>query len=406
VAEGPAELIAALRRIVGENRVTTGNEIAPRHLADARLGMASGERPLAVVRPGNAEEIAGIVKLCRARKLPVVPQGGLTGLSGGAVPLPGSVVVSLDRLNTIEEIDTAAATITVGAGVPLEAVQRAADDAGFLFTLDLGARGSAQIGGNVATNAGGNRVVRYGMTRAAVLGMEVVLADGTVITSLNKMMKDNAGYDLKQLFIGSEGTLGIITRLVLRLVPKPRTVATAFCGLAGFDRVLAFLARARSELGDTLAAFEGMWPEFYRIAIDEGGKQPPLPQAHAIYVLIEAMGSDPARDPERFGEFMEGALADDLIADAVIAQSEAERRGIWSIRDSSAEFLRTLGTHFGFDVSVPIGSLGDFVDDLGRRLAAAFPKEKPARPRRRQPACRGSDRRRESDAGRGRKDRL
>jgi FAD/FMN-containing dehydrogenase len=371
------ETIAALRRIVGETYVTTGADISPGHLADGRVAMAEGELPGALVFPANAAEISAVLKFCRSAGLAVVPQGGMTGLAGGAVPLAGSIAIALDRLKRIEEIDAAAATMTVEAGVPLETVQRAADDAGFLFALDLGARGSARIGGVAATNAGGNRVLRFGMMRDLVLGMEVVLADGTIVTSLNKMMKNNAGYDLKHLFIGSEGTLGIITRLVLRLHPKPRSVATAFCGLTKFDDVLSFLSRARAELGGTLVAFEVMWPEFYRIAIEEAGRRPPLRPAFTCYVLIEAMGTDPDGDPERFASFMEQALEDGL-ADAVIARSEAERMELWHIRDASSEFARGASVSAGFDVSVPVGDIGRFVEDVATRLAAAFPGLLPA----------------------------
>jgi FAD/FMN-containing dehydrogenase len=208
--------------------------------------------------------------------------------------------------------------------------------------------------------------------------MEVVLADGTILTSLNKMMKNNAGYDLKHLFIGSEGTLGIVTRLVLRLHPKPRSVATAFCGLVKFDNVVAFLGRARAELGETLAAFEVMWPEFYRIAVEEAGRRPPLPPVFACYVLIEMMGADPARDPERFAAFMEQSLEDGLIADAIVAGSEAQRGELWHIRDASSEFTRVEGLAAGFDVSVPVGDIGSFVEDVVARLAAAFPDLRPA----------------------------
>jgi FAD/FMN-containing dehydrogenase len=371
------ETIAALRRIVGDRHVTTGADIAPGHLADARMAMPEGEAPAALVCPANAAEISAVLKLCRSAGLAVVPQGGMTGLAGGAVPLPGSVAVALGRLSRIEEIDTAAATMTVEAGVPLEIVQRVADDAGFLFALDLGARGSCHIGGVTATNAGGNRVLRFGMMRDLVLGIEVVLADGTIVTSLNKMMKNNAGYDLKHLFIGSEGTLGIVTRLVLRLHPKPRSVATAFCGFAKFDDVLAFLGRARAELGGTLATFEVMWPEFYRIAIEEAGRRPPLPPAFACYVLIEMMGTDSARDPEKFAAFMEQSLDDRLIADAVVAGSEVQRGAFWHIRDASSEFSRGQGIPAGFDVSVPVGDIGRFVEDVAARLAAAFPDLRP-----------------------------
>jgi FAD/FMN-containing dehydrogenase len=372
------ETIAALRRIVGEGYVTTGTDISPGRRADGRVTMAEGEMPAALVAPANAAEISAVLKLCGSAGLAIVPQGGMTGLAGGAVPISGSVAIALDRLNRIEEIDTAAATMTVEAGVPLETVQRAADDAGFLFALDLGARGSARIGGVAATNAGGNRVLRFGMMRDHVLGMEVVLADGTIVTTLNKMMKNNAGYDLKHLFIGSEGTLGIITRLVLRLHPKPRSVATAFCGLMKFDDVVNFLSRARTELGGTLVAFEVMWPEFYRTAIEEAGRRPPLPQAFTCYVLIEAMGADPKRDPERFAAFMEQALDDGILANAVIAQSEAERGELWHIRDASSEFARALGVSAGFDVSVPVGDIGRFVEDVAARLVAAFPGLRPA----------------------------
>ncbi len=369
--------IADLRRIVGERYVTSAADIPLGHLADARFAMSKGELPAALVYPANIAEISAVLRLCSSAGLAVVPQGGMTGLAGGAVPLPGSVAVALDRLNRIEEIDTAAATMTVEAGVPLEIVQRAADDAGFLFALDLGARGSCHIGGVAATNAGGNRVLRFGMMRDLVLGIEVVLADGTIVTSLNKMMKNNAGYDLKHIFIGSEGTLGIITRLVLRLHPRPRSVATAFCGLVKFDDVVGFLGRARAELGGTLAAFEVMWPEFYRIAIEEAHRRPPLAPAFACYVLIETMGADPERDPERFTAFMEQALEDGLIADAVIARSEAERGELWHIRDASSEFAHVQGLAAGFDVSVPVGDIGRFVEDVAARLAAAFPDLRP-----------------------------
>lgn len=373
-----AELAAALRRIVGERHVATGPDIAPGRLSDSRVAMPPGELPAAVVYPANAAEIAATVKLCRSMNVAVVPQGGMTGLAGGAVPLPGSVALALDRLNRIEEIDTAAATATVEAGVPLELVQRAADDAGFLFALDLGARGSCQIGGVAATNAGGNRVLRFGMMRDLVLGVEVVLADGTIVTALDKMMKNNAGYDLKQLFIGSEGTLGILSRLVLRLHPKPASIATAFCGLARFDDAIAFLGRARAELGGTLAAFEVMWPEFYRVAIEEAGNRPPLPAAFACYVLVETMGTDPERDPQRFVAFMERALEEGRIADAVVARSEAERSALWHIRDASGVFSRAPGVTAGFDVSVSVGDVGGFAEDVAARLAAAFPDLRPA----------------------------
>ena len=200
-----------------------------------------------------------------------MPQGGLTGLCRGASPEAGWVAISLERMTGIEEIDPAATTMTVKAGTPLETIQKAADEAGFFFPLDLGSRGSCAIGGNLSTNAGGNRVIRYGMTRELVLGLEVVLPDGTIMTSLNKLMKNNAGYDLKHLFIGSEGTLGIITRVVLRLFPKPRSTMAALCALADYAAVLALLDAARSGLGPLLSAFEVMWPDYWDVITNRAG---------------------------------------------------------------------------------------------------------------------------------------
>ena len=204
------------------------------------------------------------------------------------------------------------------AGAPLESVQKAADAVGLFFPLDLGGRGTAQVGGNASTNAGGNRVVRYGMMRALVLGAEWVMADGTIVTSLNKMIKNNAGYDLKQMFLGSEGTLGVITRLVLRLYPKARSTCTALVALKDYDGVLAFLGRAKSGLGSTLSAFEMMWPEFYHLGTTALGRTPPIAPEHGVYVLIETMGDDPDNDQTHFESVIGEAIEAGVVADAVV----------------------------------------------------------------------------------------
>jgi FAD/FMN-containing dehydrogenase len=284
------------------------------------------------------------------------------------------VILSTERMRSIEPVDTASATLVVQAGVALQAVQGAADSHGLLFPLDIGSRGSCTIGGNISTNAGGNRVLRYGMMRDLVLGLEAVLADGTILTSLNRMQKNNAGYDLEQLFIGTEGTLGVVTRAVLRLFPKPSTTQTALCAVEDYGRVLQLLSAAKSQLNADLAAFEVMWPDFYRLGTDGLGLRAPLPHGFGAYVLIESQGSDPRRDQPHFEEFVESVLTAGTIADAVIGQSIQESQDIWRIRDSSGEFHRTFWPYVGFDVSIPVGDIGRFIEGCKARLAARWPR--------------------------------
>lgn len=355
-------LLDALRACLGPNGLMTGNEIEPKHLGDWVVKVSPADGPRAVASPRTTEEVAAVLRVCHAHGVPVVPQGGLTGLAGGATPIPGCIALSMAGMRQIEEIDPASSTITVQAGVTMQAIQEAADMAGLLFPLDIGSRGSCMIGGNVSTNAGGVRVLRYGMTRELVRGLEVVLADGTVLKMLNKMQKNNAGYDLKHLFIGAEGTLGVITRVVLRLFPKPASICTAFLELPDYPAVLDFLSRARTALGGTLSAFEVLWPEFYPYATTAIGKPGPLPNTKAMNVLIEAMGTDQARDEEQFATMIESALEAGVVTDAVIAQSGRQTKEIWDIRDSVAEFVRVFGPAVGFDVSVPTGRMQEFVD--------------------------------------------
>ena len=365
-------LLEDLRAALGPTAILSGTAIEPRYLADWSVSAADNP-PLAIVLPRTTAEVATVLQLCTAHKTQVVPQGGLTGLAGGATPIAGGIALCLERMRAIEEIDPAAATITVQAGAPLQSIQDAADTAGFLFPLDIGSRGSCAIGGNVSTNAGGNRVLRYGMTRDLVLGMEVVLADGTVLTSLNKMQKNNTGYDLKHLFIGAEGTLGVVTRLVLRLFPKPASACTALVACPDYDSVLGLLRRARAELGGALSAFEVMWPEFYTLATTEHGVRPPLPRGHAVYVLMDSLGSDQTRDTEAFAAMIERALEAGIVEDAVIAQSHREGKDIWALRDSVVQFQRTMNPQAGFDISIPIGRMQDFVDTCKSALRAADP---------------------------------
>jgi FAD/FMN-containing dehydrogenase len=329
---------------------------------------------LALTYPRNTADVSAILRYCHGRYIAVQPQGGMTGLSGGGVPIGPCVIISMERMRNIRELDAAAGTITVEAGVVLEAVQRAADAADLFFPLDLGGRGSCQIGGNLATNAGGNRVLRFGMARDLVLGVEAVLADGTVIDSLRKVIKNNSGYDLRQLFIGSEGTLGIITAAVLRLLPKARSICTGMCTVGDYEGVLKLLTRVRMALGPQLTAFEVMWPDFYQLATITLGRRPPVAPTLGACVLIETMGFDAATDPQRFEEIFGAAMDDGLVTDATIAQSERETTELWAVRDSPGEW-QSAGhwPQLSFDVSVPTGEIGQLVTEIDATLKAPWP---------------------------------
>ena len=353
------DLLAALARAVDEAGFLAGDDIGLRY-TDTRGHGPSGA-PACVLRPASTAQVSTILKLCHDAGRPVVPQGGMTGLVGGGAPGEGDVVLSLERMTGIEDIDPHGRTLAAQAGVVLETAHDAADDLGFMFPVDLGARGSATLGGLISTNAGGNRVIRYGMMRQSVLGLEAVLADGTVLSSMNRMLKNNAGYDLKQLFIGSEGTLGIVTRCVLRLQPKPVSTATAFVGIDAFENVPAFLSLLDTQLGGGLGAFEVMWPEYYAFVRDRcPSLKPPLPHDHQFYVLIEALGYDPESDAERFEAVMEMAHGQDMIQGGVVAQSDSDRADLWAIREGAGEGFRAIAPMFTYDVSMPIMTMEDF----------------------------------------------
>ncbi|MFZ5789126.1 MAG: FAD-binding oxidoreductase [Pseudomonadota bacterium] len=363
-------VIDALRSALGAGVVEVDEALLDRCRCDA-TGVTP-RRPLALLRPTSSGQVSTALRICNEHRQPVLPQGGLTGLAGGATPQGGEIVLSLERMRGIEELDRAAATVTVLAGTPLEAVQAAADGAGFLLGLDLGSRGSCQVGGNIATNAGGMKVIRYGMAREQVLGLEAVLADGTVVSALNKMLKNNAGYDVKHLFIGSEGTLGIVTRVVLRLHPKPKSLSTALAAADSYEAVVRFLRRAQAELG-SVSAFEAMWRDYYAFVTGADTRRaPPLPATSPFYVAIEFAGIDPEGDPARFEEMLARAIADGGLTDAVIAQSEREARAIWDIREGVAAWdSRAHAIHL--DVSLPIGSIGEFAERVRGRLQARWP---------------------------------
>ena len=363
--------LAALRDALGDDAVRTGEQIGERSMTDYTRHEPA--RPAALLLPRTTEQVARALAICNDARQSVVPQGGMTGLAGGAIARATDIALSLDRLSGVEEIDSASATMTVRAGTTLQTAQEAAAEAGFELALDLGARGSCQIGGNLATNAGGNRVIQSGTAREQVLGLEAVLANGAVLSSMSKMVKNNTGYDLKHLFIGSEGTLGIITRAVLRLHPQRASRHTALVALDGYDAAVSLLRRLSTRFGNDIGAFEIMWPDFFDFGVSLiPGARSPFADAHPLYALIEHASFDATDDGERFAAVLTEALETEAIRDAVIAQSVADARDLWAIRECTAEFPSRLDP-INFDVSLPIGGIGRFVDHCRAALDAKWP---------------------------------
>ncbi|MDH5579115.1 MAG: FAD-binding oxidoreductase, partial [Betaproteobacteria bacterium] len=365
-----SSLFARLKAALPADALVAGDGLAGRtedwmHLQPIRARL--------LLRPASTGEVSAALALCQAAGQPVITHGGLTGLVHGTDTTPADVVLSLERMRNIESIDPLQRVAVVEAGVTLQQLQEAADEQGLAFPLDLGARGSATLGGNASTNAGGNRVLRFGMTREMVLGLEVVLADGTVVPAMNRLIKNNSGYDLKQIFIGAEGTLGVITRLVLRLREKPSRQDVAFAAVPGFDALAALLKHMDRSLGGGLSAFEVMWPDFYElVTTPPANGRPPVPQGSPFYVLIESMGGESTADTGRFQSALEKAVEDGLVADAVVAQSQAEVAAIWALRDDVMQTARW-GLPFTFDVSLPIADMAAYVDRVKARLRANWP---------------------------------
>jgi len=364
-------LIQAIEKIVGPTGVLTGEDVSSRSDTWPPMG---GCKARAIVRPATTREVSQVLKLCHEEGQAVVTHGGMTGLVKGAVAGSEEIAVSLERMGGLDAVDPVNRTITVEAGVPLQKVQEAAAAESFLFPLDLGARGSATVGGNIATNAGGNGVIRYGMMREQLLGIEAVLADGTIISSMKNVIKNNTGYDLKQLFVGSEGTLGIITRAVLRLRPAPRSQNTALVAISDFNKLADFLLAMDSRLGGTLSAFEVMWNDFYSLIIGDGAKHgTPINTSHPFYVLLESAGSNEVEDSARFEGALETAFKDQLIDDAVIAQSKQQRNELWGIRDDVEGLVESLFPPMTFDISLSIPDMDDYVKEVRDLLSRQWP---------------------------------
>ncbi|MBF9234384.1 FAD-binding oxidoreductase [Microvirga alba] len=367
-----AALIETLTARLGATSVLTEAGAIEPYLVETR-GLYRGSA-LAVVRPRDREEVAFVVSECARAGIPIVPQGGNTGLVGGGVPF-GGVVLSLARLDRVREIDGSNATITVEAGCILRSVQDAADAAGYLFPLSLASEGSCRIGGNLATNAGGTAVLRYGNMRELTLGLEVVLADGRVWNGLKGLRKDNTGYDLRDLFIGSEGTLGVITAAVLKLFPKPQARVTAFVATASPHQALRLFERLREGAGDQLTAFEYM-PDFgLEIVLKhKPGAVRPLTGRHASYALIEL--SSPQKDADlqgRLETILGAAMEDGLVDDAVLGASEAQSLALWSLRESLSEVQRLEGGSIKHDVAVPVSRVAEFIEVATKACEADMP---------------------------------
>jgi FAD/FMN-containing dehydrogenase len=368
-------IVDDLRAAFDATTVLTGADIGARYHTD--MAGVAVTPPLAVMRPRSTDDVSKFLKLCHRARVPVTTQGGMTGLVGATMPLPGEIVLSMERMTAIEEVDTGGGVVITQTGVPLQRLQERVGQDGFMFPLDLGARGSCTIGGNISTNAGGNRVIRYGMTRDLVLGLEAVLADGTILKGVRKYIKNNTGIDLKQLFVGTEGTLGVVTRAALRIFPALAEQQVALCALESFDKVRAFLDLARTRLAGDLTAFEAMWNEYYRLTTElVKGVVAPLPTNHPFYVLLEASGSDAERIRGDLEGMLEHALEQGVIVDATIASSGQAAAAIWNIRDSSVELGRAIGPNrVGFDISVAIDRMEAFAEAIKRELKARIDKD-------------------------------
>jgi len=371
----PSELIARFRAIVGDKyAVTEAADIAP-YVTEER-GLFHGRSPL-VLRPGSTAEVAAICKLATEHRTALVPQGGNTGLVGGQTPHHGEVVVSTRRLDKIRDIDAASNTMTCEAGVVLQIAQQRASEVDRLFPLSLGAEGSCTIGGNLSTNAGGTAALAYGVAREMALGLEVVLADGRVLNALSKLKKDNTGYDLRNLFIGAEGTLGIITAATLKLFPKPRAVETAFVGLKSPADALKLLSIAQNEAAGSLTSFELLADIAVDFSVRHGiDIRDPLGSKHRWYVLMEL--SSPREDARATLEsILAQGLDQGIVDDAVIAANLSQRSAFWKLRDEMSAAQKPEGGSIKHDISVPVAAVPDFIEQANAAVVKLIPGARP-----------------------------
>ncbi|KAF2746020.1 hypothetical protein M011DRAFT_405106 [Sporormia fimetaria CBS 119925] len=324
-----------------------------------------------VLKPKTTEEVSKILKYCNDNMLAVVPQGGNTGLVGGSVPVFDEIVINLQRMNEIRSFDEVSGVLVADAGVILEVADNFLAEKNHIFPLDLGAKGSCQIGGNVAANAGGLRLLRYGSLHGNVLGIEAVLPDGTIVDDLSKLRKNNTGYDLKQLFIGGEGTIGIITGISILTPQRSPAVNVAYFGLESYEQVQKFFSEAKSKLSEILSAFELMDGRSQKLLVKASNKKLPLGGEHPFYCLIETSGSNTDHDNEKLQSLLEDVMENEIVSDGVLAQDQTQIQELWSCREGVPEHLGHWGGVYKYDVSIPIASMYDLVNDVRDRMTKA-----------------------------------
>ncbi|KAH6687350.1 D-lactate dehydrogenase [Plectosphaerella plurivora] len=324
-----------------------------------------------VLRPQSTEEVSKVLRYCNDRKLAVVPQGGNTGLVGGSVPVFDEIIISLNRMNEIRSFDEVSGTLVVDAGVILEVADQFLASKGYIFPLDLGAKGSCHVGGNVATNAGGLRLLRYGSLHGNVLGLEAVLPDGTIVEDLCELRKNNTGYDLKQLFIGAEGTIGIITKVSIICPQRSSAVNVAFLGLESYEKAQLAFRAAKGQLSEILSAFELMDAGSQELVHRVRGNKKPLDDDHPFYCLIETSGSNGDHDYEKLEKFLEDVMSNEIVSDGVLAQDETQAKALWGWREGIPECLGHWGGTYKYDVSIPLKELYQLVEDTDAKIKAA-----------------------------------
>jgi len=361
------ELINSFKKILDDSSIITGDSLKSRfyHIWKTDSSLES----ICLLLPKNTNEISSILKICHDNNQEVIVHGGLTNLVGSTISNNNQVVISLEKMNKILEVDDLGKTLTCEAGAIIEDLINKAKEKDLLLPLNFGARGSAQIGGAISTNAGGLRVFNYGMTRTLVLGLEVVLPDGTIISSLKKLMKDNSGYDLKQFFIGSEGTLGIVTKAVLRLYQLPKTRYTALAAINNYSKVLELLRFMENKISKNLTGFEMLWNKTYtQMVSDKTVYKKYLPDNYKYYVFIEFMGVDFDSDYNFFENAVMDSLNIEIIEDAVIGKDEKEQLNIWGIREDVAVLAEEKEFDQHFDISIPVDLIGEVIDQIIEKL--------------------------------------
>eukprot|EP01104_Vermistella_antarctica_P015815 TRINITY_DN5266_c0_g1_i1.p1 TRINITY_DN5266_c0_g1~~TRINITY_DN5266_c0_g1_i1.p1 ORF type:complete len:509 (+),score=91.10 TRINITY_DN5266_c0_g1_i1:61-1587(+) len=360
--------VEKFRSILGnENQVLTSSEDTAPYNSDW-LQKYTGKSQL-VLRPRTTKQVSEILAHCNERGVAVVPQGGNTGMVGGSVPVHDEIVISTSLMNSVLAFDGMSGVVTCQAGVVLQHLDDHLRDFDHTVPLDLGAKGSCQIGGNVSTNAGGIRLLRYGSLHGNVLGLEVVLPDGTILDNLSTLRKDNTGYDVKQLFIGAEGTLGIVTGVSLLCPPKPKSVNVAFLACPSYEHVLKTFREAKGDLGEILSAFEFEDRHSLEVVTEHiTGARDPLSSPSPFYVLIETSGSVSEHDQEKLNSFLEKTMASGTVTDGVVAQDETQIRSLWTLRECLAEALAKAGAVYKYDLSIPVREMYDLVEEMRARI--------------------------------------